>query len=96
MIKITSNSSGGLRRETAFAVKHSTLAIIELVEYLLTKENIEFVLLGLIQSDYLQCRFGWFRQLNDGNYYAKVLQFLQAEKRFAEVSYRIWIQYVRN
>ena len=55
--------------------------MIELVHYLLsTKNDIDFVLLGLIQSDFLEGRFGWYRQLNGGNYYASVLQFLQAEK----------------
>ena len=55
--------------------------MIELVQYLLnTKNEINFVLLGLIQSDFLEGRFGWHHQLNGGNYYASVLQFLQAEK----------------
>ena len=75
------NPSNGLTRETFHAVKHTTLAMIELVQYLLnTKNEINFVLLGLIQSDFLEGRFGWYRQLNGGNYYASVLQFLQAEK----------------
>ena len=69
----TRNPSDGLSRETAFAEEHSSLAIIELVEHLLTKEDIEFVLLGLIQSDYLEGCFGWFCQLNGGNYYASAL-----------------------
>ena len=75
------NPSNGLTRETFHGVKHTTLAMIELVQYLLnTKNEINFVLLGLIQSDFLEGRFGWYRQLNGGNYYASVLQFLQAEK----------------
>ena len=77
--------------------KCEKLAIIELVEYLLTKEDIEFVLLGLIQNDYLEGHFGWFCQLIGGNYYSSVLQLLQAEKMVStEVSCRLWIQYVRN
>ena len=60
---------------------NTTLAVIELVQYLLNPKNeINFVLLGLIQSDFLEGRFGRYRQLNGGNYYASVLQFLQAEK----------------
>ena len=75
------NPSNGLTRETFHAVKHTSLAVIELVQYLLnTKNEINFVLLGLIHSDFLEGLFGWYRQLNGGNYYASVLQFLQAEK----------------
>ena len=39
-----------------------------------------FILLGMIQQDCLEGRFGWWRQLSGGNYYNSVLQFLQAEK----------------
>ena len=49
-------------------------------ERLLEETKEMFVLLWLIQSDYVEGRFGWFRQLNDGNYYASVLICLQAEK----------------
>ena len=89
----TRNPSDGLSREITFAVNHSTLAIIELVEYLLTKEDIEFVPLELIQSDYLEGRYGWFRLLNGGNYYASVLQFLQAEKT---IRLRSFLEYRYN
>ena len=82
------NPLNGLSKETFRAVKHTTLAMNELVHYH------HFVLLGLIQSDFLEGRFGWYRQLNGGNYYASVLQFLQAEKTIrlrslAEVGYNL-------
>ena len=34
----------------------------------------------MLQQDFLEGRFGWWRQLSGGNYYASVLQFFQAEK----------------
>ena len=35
------------------------------------------------QSDYLEGRFGWYRQLcGGGNYFNSILQFLQAETTF--------------
>ena len=40
----------------------------------------EFILTGHIQSDFLEGRFGWYRQLCGANYYNTVLQFLQAKK----------------
>ena len=60
------NLSNDLSRETFCAVKHTTLAMVELVYYFLsTKNDIDFVLLRLIQSDYLEGHFGWYRRLND-------------------------------
>ena len=38
------------------------------------------MLLGNIQSDYIEGRFGWLRQLCGGNYFNTVSNFLQAEK----------------
>ena len=42
--------------------------------------QLDFILLGNICSDYLEGRFGWYRQLCGANYYNSVTQFLQAEK----------------
>ena len=42
--------------------------------------DLEFNVLGNIESDYLEGRFGWSRQLCGGNYYKSVTRFLQAEK----------------
>ena len=86
------NPSGGLSRETAFAVKHSTLTIIELVEYLLTKE--EFVLLRLIQSDYLESVGSASPMV--GITTPQFYNFCKLKNDSPEVSCRIWIQYVRN
>ena len=56
-------------------------ATVELCYYLLENENeINYVLLGYLQQDWLEGRFGWYRQLSGGNYYQSVLRFLQAEK----------------
>ena len=55
--------------------------MLYLVKYLLEDPLIDYVLLGLISSDYLESRFGWFRQLCGADYFNAVLQFLQAEKR---------------
>ena len=40
-----------------------------------------YVLLGMIQSDIIEGRFGWYRQLSGGNYYVSVRQILEAEKK---------------
>ena len=41
---------------------------------------LKFILTGHISSDFIESRFGWYRQLLGANYYNSVLQFLQAEK----------------
>jgi hypothetical protein len=69
-----------LTRETFIASKQTAAALPQLAEYLLTK-GLKFVLLGMINSDPLEKRFGWYRQLSGANYYASVRQFLEAEKK---------------
>ena len=44
------------------------------------ERNFDYVLLRHAQSDCIERRFGWYRQLNGANYYASVRQFVEAEK----------------
>ena len=71
----------GLTSPTFKALLQTVKATKDLCSYLLENvEGVEYVLLGFLQQDYLEGRFGWYRQLSGGNYYCSVLQFLQAEK----------------
>jgi hypothetical protein len=70
----------GLSAQTFHTARVTSRTFVSLVKYLLDEKDLDYVLLGLIQSDYLEGRFGWFRQLCGGNYFNSVLQFLQAEK----------------
>jgi hypothetical protein len=70
-----------LTRETFIAAKQTSAALLELSEYLLVTKGLKFVLLGMINSDPLERRFGWYRQLSGANYFASVRQFLEAEKK---------------
>jgi hypothetical protein len=70
-----------LTRETFIATKQTAAALPQLAEYLLDTKEIKLVLLGMINSDPLEKRFGWFRQLSGANYFASVRQFLEAEKK---------------
>ena len=70
----------GLSRPTFNAALQTSGAFPPLIDYLLDECNIEYVLSGHIQSDFLESRFGWYRQLCGANYYNSVLQFMQAEK----------------
>ena len=58
----------------------SNKALPDLINYLLNTKNLEYIILGNIQSDYLEKRFSWYRQLGGANYFVSVLQLLQAEK----------------
>lgn len=71
----------GLSKPTFECAIRSCKAILSLVPYLFERyPNLDFILLGNICSDFLEGRFGWWRQLCGGNYYNSVIQFLQAEK----------------
>ena len=71
-----------LSSPTFHAAKVTTINFINIVNYLLDKyEHIHYVTFGKITQDDLEGRFGWYRQLSGGNYYASVRQFLQAEKK---------------
>ena len=51
-----------------------------LVNYLLDEKDFSYVIPRNIQSDPLEGRFGWLQQLNGGDYFNSVTQFVQAEK----------------
>ena len=70
----------GLSAQTFVASIQTTEAFIDLSNYLLDEKNLEFIILGNIQSDYLERRFSWYRQSSGGNYHISVLQILQSEK----------------
>ncbi len=75
------NGTHGLSNPTFKAAIRSCRATIALVHYLFDRyENLDYILLGNISSDFLEGRFGWWRQMCGGNYYNSVVQFLQAEK----------------
>ena len=66
--------------ETFLALRQTTGAMIQVTEVLLDKRDFEYVLLGQMQSDPIEKRFGWYRQLAGGNYWISVRQILEAEK----------------
>ena len=68
----------GLSRPTFNASLQTSGAFPLLIDYLIDEWCIEYILTGHIQSDILESRFGWYRQLCGANYYNSVLQFMQA------------------
>lgn len=81
-----SNAVAGLSKETFTALRHSCISISLLSKYLIEHLNFKYVLLGNIQSDALESRFGWYRQLSGANYFLSLNQVLQNEKRIKAIS----------
>ena len=52
---------GKITKDTHFAVTHTTKAFIGIINYLLYEKNFNFILLGKIQTDQLEERFGKYR-----------------------------------
>jgi len=76
----------GLSRETFLALKHTCLVMHELASFLLDRRGFNYVLLGHIQSDAIESRFGWFRQLAGANYYISTRQVLEGDKKIRALS----------
>ena len=70
----------GLSRETFLATQHSSKALALMAQHVIEKHKFKYVLLGQVQSDRLERRFGRYRQLCGANYFLGVRQILEAEK----------------
>ena len=53
----------GLSRQTFAALLHTTSGFIQLIEYVIRVKGTDYLLTGFIQSDPLEGRFRWYRQL---------------------------------
>ena len=76
----------GLSRETFFALKHSCLALSECAKFLLDRRGFNFILLGRLQSDGIESRFGWLRQLSGANYLISTKQVLDSDRKIRALS----------
>ena len=70
-----------LSTETCMTSTQTCRGLIALAIYLLEEKGFSYVLLGLITSDPIERRFGWYRQLCGANYYLSVRQLLESEKK---------------
>ena len=84
--KLKGNSKSSLTHETFTACIQTLRGLAELSEYLLKKKNFKFILLGKINSDPLEGRFGWYRQLCGANFYISVKQLMDSEKKIRVLS----------
>uniref|UniRef100_A0A0K2TRP0 RNAdirected DNA polymerase from mobile element jockeylike [Hydra vulgaris] n=1 Tax=Lepeophtheirus salmonis TaxID=72036 RepID=A0A0K2TRP0_LEPSM len=72
LIEWQNSKAPGLTAETFLATKQTCLAAADLADYLLLDKYFSYVLLCMFQSDPIERRFGWYRQLSGGIYYISV------------------------
>jgi len=76
----------GLTKETFLALRHTCLALADCAAFLLDRLAFNFVLLGRLQSDPIESRFGWLRQLSGTNYYVSMRQVLEGDRKIRALS----------
>ena len=80
------SKKAGLTRETFLAIGHTCLSLADCAAYLLDKLGFSYVLLGHLQSDAIESRFGWLRQLSGANYFISMKQVLDSDKKIRALS----------
>ena len=75
------HGGGKMSKDTTQAAIYTRRGLVGLTNYLLEKHGdiLHYVLLGKVQSDRIEGRFGYLRKLAGGNYWASVRQFLEGE-----------------
>ena len=76
----------GLTRETFLAMRQTCLSLADCASYLLDMLGFSYVLLGHLQSDPIEARFGWLRQLSGANYLISMKQVLDSDRKIRAVS----------
>jgi len=69
----------GLTRETFLALRHTSRALADCASYMLDHLAFNYVLLGHLQSDATESRFGWLRQLSGANYFLSTRQVFEGD-----------------
>ena len=68
------------------ALRQTCLALADCAIYLIEHKGFTYVLLGSLQSDALEARFGWLRQLSGANYYISMRQVLESDRKIRVLS----------
>ena len=71
----------GLSHETFRAWILTLEGVVLLAKNLIAKHGFHYVLLGKMQSDPLEGRFGMYRQLNGASFFVSVREVMLAEKK---------------
>ena len=88
----------GLTKETFLALRQTCRGITGLAKYLINYCDFKYVLLGKIQSDTIEGRFGRIRQLSGAKYYISMRQLLESDRKLRTLSLvkysRIFISHI--
>ena len=68
------------------ALRHTCQALTGLTKYLINYCDFKYVLLGKIQSDAIERRFGHIRQLSGANYFISMRQLLESDRKLRALS----------
>lgn len=79
--KWKASGNAGLTNETFLACIQTIESMIELASHIHKVHGFSYVLPGKFMSDPLEARFGWYRQVNGGNFFMSLKQLLEAEKK---------------
>jgi len=78
-------SSKGLTKETCLAWCQTLSSTVALAKFLINS-GFYYVLLGKLQSDPIEERFGWYRQMHGANYYVSARQIFESERKIKVLS----------
>ena len=76
----------GLTKETSLALRQTCAAMPGLCKYLLNRCDFKYVLMGKVQSDNIEERFGHVRQPSGANYYISMRQLHKSERKLLTIS----------
>ena len=75
------HDTGVLTQETLSALRLSAQSLLALVKYCISELHFKYILLGKVQTDLLESRFGQYRQMAGGQYHISVRQLCETEGR---------------
>ncbi|KAH8018464.1 hypothetical protein HPB51_007018 [Rhipicephalus microplus] len=75
------HDTGVLTQETLSALRLSAQSLLALVKYCVSELHFKYILLGKVQTDTLESRFGQYRQMAGGQYHISVRQLCETEGR---------------
>ena len=73
-------------KETFLALEQTKIALTDCATFLLDRLRFNYVLLGGLQSDPIESRFGWLRQLAGANYCVSMLQVSKGDRKIQVMS----------
>jgi hypothetical protein len=76
----------GPSHETFLALRLMCLTLVAVSKYLIDIKGFRYVLLGQLQSDPLERRFGRYRQMSGANFFVSFKQICESEKRLKVAS----------